>query len=69
MKKYGKIKWFSNVRGYGFILVDSDSKEKEEIFCHVSDLLFKGYPNQDDRVCFDIEPGARGVKAVEIERV
>jgi CspA family cold shock protein len=38
----GTVKWFSNERGFGFLLVDDDPDEKE-YFVHYSYITMEGY--------------------------
>jgi len=38
----GTVKWFSNERGYGFLLVDGDLDEKE-YFVHYSYINMENY--------------------------
>ena len=38
----GTVKWFSNERGFGFLLVDDDPDEKE-YFVHYSYIIMEGY--------------------------
>lgn len=35
----GKVKWFNNEKGFGFI----EYNEKEDIFVHYSSILSEGY--------------------------
>ncbi|MFN6944805.1 MAG: cold-shock protein [Cytophagaceae bacterium] len=61
MKK-GKVKFYNDSKGYGFI-VDDDSQK--EIFVHSSGLL--NPINQNDSVQFSIEQGKKGLNAVNVE--
>jgi len=38
----GTVKWFSNERGYGFIIIDDDPDETE-YFVHYSYIVMEGY--------------------------
>ena len=38
----GTVKWFSNERGYGFIVIDDDPDETE-YFVHYSYIVMEGY--------------------------
>jgi cold shock protein len=62
----GKIKWFDNKRGFGFIAQESG----QDVFVHHSSILGQGFKtlNQGDEVVFDIIPGDRGLKAQNVQR-
>ena len=60
----GKVKFFNQTNGFGFITNDGDEKE---IFFHVSGTL--GKIVTDDKVSFNIEEGDRGPKAVNVKRI
>jgi CspA family cold shock protein len=56
----GKIKFFNEQKGYGFIACTDDV----DYFVHVTDCIDK--PKKGDYVTFVLENGDRGVKAVDI---
>ena len=62
----GKVKWFDNKRGFGFIAQDSG----QDVFVHHSSILGQGFKtlNQGDEVIFDVIPGERGLKAQNVHR-
>ena len=60
MKK-GKVKFFNDVRGFGFILVDGSN---DEIFVHKSDV--NGMLQENDLVEFDVQDGKKGLNAVNV---
>lgn len=62
----GKVKWFNNAKGYGFILEDGES---EDLFAHFSAIVMDGYKTlkAGQFVCFEIIQGPKGKHAVEIK--
>ena len=64
----GKVKWFSNARGYGFILGEEVEKD---IFVHHSSIKMDGYRtlSEGDAVQFDLVDGPKGPKAENVTRV
>jgi len=53
--KRGKVKWFNEKKGYGFIISEDDRKE---VFCHYSSIKMKGFktiPN-GQIVDFELDP-------------
>ena len=59
----GKVKFFNERKGFGFIVDDSN---QQEIFVHVSGLIDK--IKQDDVVSFDVTEDKRGKKATNVKR-
>lgn len=59
--KNGKVKFFNDTKGFGFITVEGSG---QEVFVHVSGL--KDEIRQDDNVIFDLEEGRKGVNAVNV---
>lgn len=62
----GKVKWFNNAKGYGFILSDAFD---EELFAHFSAILADGYKSlkAGQMVQFETKPGPKGgIHAVNI---
>jgi CspA family cold shock protein len=62
----GTVRWFSRVKGYGFILPDGQEKD---VFVHFSAIKGEGYRNLNEgqRVLFSIEDTDKGPQAVEVE--
>ncbi len=65
----GKVKWFSNAKGYGFIRAD-EAVEKD-IFVHYSSIQAKGYRslNEGDDVEFELVEGPKGPKAENVVKL
>ena len=63
----GKIKWFSNDRGYGFALVDGDAANTE-YFVHYSSIDMDGYKTlkANQAVTFVLKDTDKGVQATEV---
>ncbi|MCU0432974.1 MAG: cold shock domain-containing protein [Bacteroidia bacterium] len=59
--KTGKVKFFNQTKGFGFITDDSNG---QEIFVHISGI--KEEVRQDDNVTFDVEEGKKGLNAVNV---
>lgn len=63
----GKVKWFSNQKGYGFITPENG----KDVFVHYSAIVGDGYKtlNQGDDVQFEITQGPKGEQAVNVSKV
>lgn len=61
----GKVKWFNNVKGYGF--VNSDHSD-EDLFAHFSAIVMAGYKTlkAGQSVIFETQKAERGVHAINI---
>ncbi len=66
MAEKGKIRWFNNKKGYGFIEKDSDGKD---IFVHFSAIDMEGYKTlkTNDIVTFDVTQGDKGPQASKVQ--
>ncbi len=60
--KEGKVKFFNESKGYGFI---KDAESENEYFVHVSGLIDK--INEDDEVTFELQEGKKGLNAVNVK--
>lgn len=63
----GKVKWFNNDLGYGFI----ESSNLDDIFVHFSTINMNGYKTlkEGDLVDFKLIETAKGLQAVEVSQV
>ena len=61
----GTVKWFSNSKGYGFIMA---TDTEEDIFAHFSAIEMEGYKTlkQGQPVEFDVAQGPKGLTATNI---
>ena len=57
----GKVSFFDNSKGFGFII---DAENSEKYFCHVSGLVDEIAEN--DKVSFELERGMKGMNAVKV---
>jgi len=70
----GKVKWFNNAKGFGFINTDSpvgrDEKGKSiDFFVHYSHINMDGYKTlkAGQTVSFEIVQGPKGLHAIDIK--
>ena len=63
----GRIKWFDNKKGYGFI----EYRDYEDIFVHYSNVLQDGFKrlNEGQLVSFRLIETAKGLQAIDIVAV
>ena len=63
----GTVKFFNTSKGFGFIAPEGGAKD---VFVHATALEAAGMTslNEGDKVSFDIQPDAKGSKAVNIKR-
>jgi cold shock protein len=62
--KEGKVKFFNENKGFGFI---KDAESGNEYFVHVSGLIDK--IKEDDTVSFELQQGKKGLNAVNVKRI
>lgn len=62
----GIVKFFNQTRGFGFITPDDGSKD---VFVHISAVERSGLNglNEGQKVSFEVQPDARGPKAVNLQ--
>jgi CspA family cold shock protein len=63
----GKVKWFDNKKGFGFIAQNSG----QDVFVHHSSIIGAGFKtlNEGEEVSFEIVSSDKGLKAQNVQRV
>ncbi|MBR5341300.1 MAG: cold shock domain-containing protein [Erysipelotrichaceae bacterium] len=63
----GKVKWFNDAKGYGFITGD----DGKEVFVHFSAILSDGFKSLDEgqAVEYDVNDGPKGPQAANVKKV
>lgn len=63
----GKVKWFSNDKGYGFIEAD----DGEDVFVHFTGIVGDGFKTleEGESVSFEITDGNRGPQAANVSKL
>ncbi len=64
----GKVKWFNDQKGFGFITPDNGS---EDLFVHHTSITAEGFRSlrEDQAVEFEEEQGQKGPQAVNVRPV
>ena len=60
--KEGKVKFFNESKGFGFI---KDKESENEYFVHATGLIDK--IREDDDVTFELKEGRKGLNAVDVK--
>jgi cold shock protein len=61
----GKVKWFNDQKGFGFITPDDGS---EDIFVHHTEIKAEGFRSlqEDQAVEFEVAQGQKGLQAKNV---
>jgi CspA family cold shock protein len=62
----GKVKWFNDAKGYGFIARD----DGPDVFVHHSAIVAEGFRSlsEGQEVAFDIVEGPKGLQAANVRK-
>jgi CspA family cold shock protein len=63
----GKVKWFNDQKGFGFIEGDGG----QDIFVHHTAIISEGFRTlkEGEIVEYETEPGPKGLKATQVRRL
>lgn len=64
----GKVKWFNDQKGYGFITPDDGSKD---LFVHHTAILGEGFKTlaENQAVEFDVQESDKGPRAANVRKL
>ena len=62
----GKVKWFDNKKGFGFIAQDTG----QDVFVHHTSIMGNGFKtlNEGEPVTFEVVTSDKGLKASNVQR-
>ncbi len=64
----GTVKWFSQEKGYGFIIPDDGG---EDLFVHHTGIVGEGFKTLDEgeKVSYEVTQGRKGMQAQNVTKV
>jgi CspA family cold shock protein len=67
MQETGRVKWFNDAKGYGFI----ERESGPDVFVHYSEIGGDGFRTLEEgqRVQFDVKEGPKGLHAIAVSKV
>jgi CspA family cold shock protein len=65
--QHGKVKWFDNAKGYGFI----EAEDGSDVFVHFTAIQGEGFKTLEEgqEVSFEIVQGNRGPQAANVVKL
>jgi len=62
----GKVKWFNDAKGYGFITGEDD----KDVFVHFKAINEEGFKSlaEGQEVSYDVEESDKGLQAVNVQK-
>jgi len=63
----GRVKWFDERKGYGFISRD----DGDDIFVHFSEIQSEGFKTlaENQEVSFEVKEGPKGLQATNVQLI